>query len=164
MTSDAWRLIFEGVVATVALAGFVLSLAGLWFTWWVGRPRVRVTMTIAVLTRAEGVGPTMFMVTAFNAGRVPVALTGVGVDIYDRGQPKSSAFFLGPPPFAPPLPFVVEPGRAWQYHVDPEQVLEVHRSDRGHVLGPFVNHEGGRHWSSRSKRSWLDDWARKAQG
>lgn len=130
MSSDEWRLIFEGVVATVALAGFVLSLVGLWFTWWVGRPRIRVTMTVAVLAGADGIGPTMFVVTAFNMGRVPVALTGVGVDIHDRGQPKSSAFFLGPPPFAPPLPFVLQPGRAWNYHVDPEQVLEAHRSER----------------------------------
>jgi len=102
----------------------------------------------------------MFIVTAYNKGRVPVALTGVGVDIHDRGQRKSSAFFTAPPPFAPPLPFVLTPGRAWQYHIEPEEVLSFHRSDRGPVLGPFVNDEGGHRWSSRSKRSWLDDWAR----
>jgi hypothetical protein len=164
MSSDEWRLIFEGVVATVALSGFVLSLVGLWFTWWVGRRRIRVTMTVAVLAGADGIGPTTFVVTAFNKGRVPVALTGVGVDVHDRGQPKSSASFLAPPPFAPPLPFVLQPGRAWNYHVDPEQVLEAHRSERGPVLGPFVNDEGGHHWSSRSKRSWLDGWERKPEG
>jgi hypothetical protein len=161
MTPDAWRLIFEGAVAVFALAGFVLSLVGLWYTWWSGRPRVRVRMSPAFLSGVGGAGPTLFMIRAYNEGRVPVALTSVGIDIYDRGTADSTAVFLAPPPFSPPLTFVLEPGRAWDYHIDPEDVLRVHRSDQGPVLGPFVNDEGGHHWSSKSKRSWLDDWARR---
>jgi hypothetical protein len=48
---------------------------------------------------------------------VPVALNSVGVDIYDKGQKDSIAVFLAPPPFARPLPYVLEPGRSWRYHV-----------------------------------------------
>ena len=160
MTPDDARLILEGVVAVIALAGFVLSILGLAYTWWSGRPHVTVTMTVAVLVSDVGAGPTLFMITAYNAGRVPVALTSVGVDVHNKGEPGSTAVFTDRPPFTPPLTFVLEPGRAWSYHVDPNQVLEVHRSPAGPVLGPLVNDEGVHNWSGRSKRSCLDNWGR----
>lgn len=156
MTPDGWRLVLEGVVAVIAVGGFVLSILGLGYTWWSGRAHVRVSMKEAVLVDYAGVGPTMFVITAFNAGRVPVALTSVGVDVHNKGEKGSTAVFTDRPRFSPPLTFVLEPGRSWSYHADPRQVLDVHRSDAGPVLGPFVNDEGGHHWSSRSKCSWLD--------
>lgn len=159
MTPDDWRLVFEGVIAVFAIAAFVLSLIGLAYTSWTGRAHVRVTLSVAYLPRVNGMA-TALMITAYNSGRTPVALTGCGADLYDQGKKGSSAFFLKRPPFDEPLPHVLQPGRSWSYHCDPIDLLEYHVSDRGPVLRPFVNDEGGHHWTGRSSRTLLDSFGR----
>jgi hypothetical protein len=68
--------------------------------------------------------------------------------------------FIAPPRFSPPLPHTLDPGHAWTYHIEPEEVLEFHTGAKGPVRGPFVNDQTGHHWSGHSKRSWLDSRAR----
>lgn len=155
MTPDSWRLIFDGVVATIALLGLILSVVSLGYTWWTNRPHVKVILTWAMI---GGVGQPMMVITARNLGRVPVRLSSVGVDLKARGE---TLVFVAPPPFAPPLAHTLEPGHAWSYHTEPGEVLLAHTGTKGPVRGPFVNDEAGRHWSGKTKRSFLDSWVRQ---
>ncbi len=79
MTPDDWRLVFEGVVAVIAVLGFVLGLVNLAFTWWTYQPQVKVSMTTAVVVGPGGAGPMMLLISARNTGRVPVTLSSVGL-------------------------------------------------------------------------------------
>jgi hypothetical protein len=160
MTVDDWRLVFEGVVATIAILSLILSLANLAYTWWTNRPHLRVTLTVGILGQAGGgLGPTLFIVSAANIGRVPITLSSVGVDLRSPGD---TGVFIGQATFSPPLPYTLEPGRSWQYHIDPAEVIALHVGTQGPVRGPFVNDQTGKHWSGSSKRSWLDSWAKRA--
>ena len=82
-------MVFEGVVATIAELGLVLSLCNLVYTWWANRPHVRVTMTAGVVTGPAGVSPAMLIVTVANVGRVRVHLTSAGVDLRTAGDQAS---------------------------------------------------------------------------
>jgi hypothetical protein len=152
------RLIFDAIVAVVAVLGFVLGIVNLVYTWWTSRPHVRVTLTVGVAQYPTGLGPALFILTAINTGRQPVTISSVGVDLGAEGD---TGVFIEPPPWSPPLPFTLEPGRVWAYHVDPAEVIAMHVGTMGPVRGPFANDEAGHHWSGRSKRAWLDGWAGK---
>jgi hypothetical protein len=152
VTPDDWRLILEGVVATIAVLGFLLGIANLAFTWWTYQPHVTVYMSWAFLVGRAGTGPVV-LVGVRNTGRVPVTLSSVGLDL----RSGETAVLTDPPPFAPPLPHTLEPGRAWDYHLDPGHLASIHRGPKGPVRGPFVNDEAGHHWSGKSKRSFLED-------
>jgi len=154
---DDWRLVFEGAVATIAVLGFALSLGNLGYVWWTNRPHVRVKLEVGFIFGSGGTSPTLFILTAANVGRIPVVLTSAGVDLRVSGD---TAVFIAPPRFSPPLPHTLDPGHAWTYHIEPEEVLEFHTGAKGPVRGPFVNDQTGHHWSGHSKRSWLDSRAR----
>lgn len=145
-------------MAVIAVLGVLLSLAGLYYSWRTSQPRVRVKMETAIILPGSGSrGPTLFVVTAANLGRVPVRLTSVGVELRAKGE---TAVFMAPPPYSPPLSHTLEPQRAWQYHIDPAAVILWHVDPKGPVRAAFVNDETGRHWRGRISRSWLDSWAR----